>query len=316
MQKRSLGKSGIEIAPIALGGNVFGWTTTEEMSFRLLDQFVDAGFNLIDTADMYSNWVPGHVGGESETVIGRWLKKSGKRNQVVIATKVGMEFSEAQKGLKAKYIQQAVEDSLKRLQVDVIDLYQTHEDDLETPVEETLMALDSLVKAGKVRAIGASQYTPERLRESLETSRKLGIASYTCLQPLYNLYDRENFEQKLAPICKEYSLGVISYYALAAGFLTGKYRSEKDLGKSMRGTMRIPRYMNERGLKILAALDQVAESMNTTPASIAVAWVISNPTITAPIASATNPDQLVAILRASDIVLDTKALSLLNEASN
>jgi aryl-alcohol dehydrogenase-like predicted oxidoreductase len=316
MQKRRLGKSDIFIAPLAFGGNVFGWTADETTSFRLLDAFVDAGFNLIDTADVYSAWAPGNSGGESETIIGNWLKKNHRRHQIVIATKVGMEIGPGKKGLKKNYILQAVEDSLRRLQTDTIDLYQSHIDDLDTPIEETLEAFTLLIKQGKIRAIGASQIDPIRLKKSLEISQNLGLASYTCLQPRYNLYDRKDFETNLAPLCQEYGLGVINFYSLAAGFLTGKYRKEEDLVKSVRGTARVKEsYFNKKGHRIIQALDLVSKSLDAPVASVAVSWILSNPIITAPIASATNLEQLSALIRAPQIKLGNESIDLLNRAS-
>lgn len=316
MQRRALGSSGLTISPLVLGGNVFGWTADAATSFRLLDRFVDAGGNLIDTADVYSRWAPGNAGGESESIIGQWLKKSGRRDRVLIATKVGMELGRDQKGLSKRHILRAVEASLRRLQTDVIDLYQSHKDDLETPVLETLEALTQLVREGKVRAIGASQLSPERIRESLACSQREGLAPYTCLQPLYNLYDRALFETQLAPIAREHGLGVISFYSLAAGFLSGKYRTEADLAKSARGAQRVqPAYFNEKGHRIIRALDQVAARTGAPLASIAIAWVLGNPAITAPIASATNLEQLEALFQATELTLDAESRELLNGAS-
>jgi aryl-alcohol dehydrogenase-like predicted oxidoreductase len=318
--KRPLGKSGFSVAPLAFGGNVFGWTADESTSFRLLDRFVERGFNLIDTADVYTRWIPGHQGGESESIIGKWLKKSGKRDKVVIATKVGFDMDPTKAGmwsdtrcLKKDSILKAVEGSLKRLQIETIDLYQTHIDDLDTPVEETMEALDSLVRQGKVRAIGASQYKPERLIKSLTFAEKNRLTLYTCLQPGYNLYDREDYERDLQPIVEKYGLGVITYFSLAGGFLTGKYRTEQDLSKSARGQGIVKaKYFNEKGLRIVRALDQVAERVNAPLSTIALAWILSNPTITAPIASATNLEQLDEILRAPELKLDPESLALLN----
>ncbi len=316
MDMKSLGKSGLRVAPLTLGGNVFGWTIDEALSFRILDAFVDAGYNLIDTSDVYSKWSPGNSGGESETIIGKWLKKSGKRDRVLIATKVGMEWGPTQKGLSQKWIIEAVEASLKRLQIDTIDLYQAHKDDGETPVAETLGAFTRLIREGKVRAIGASQLSPERLCESMECSRSEGLASYDCLQPLYNLYDRQPFEGRYAPIAKQHGLGVINYYSLAAGFLSGKYRTDADLAQSVRGAMRIKdAYLNERGLKILKALDQVSARCGAPLASVAVAWVHTHPLITAPIASATSLDQLESLFKATMLRLDAESLEILNTAS-
>jgi len=314
MEKRKLGNSGIEVAPLCFGGNVFGWTVDEKGSHALLDAFVAAGFNFIDTADSYSRWVPGNKGGESESIIGNWVKLRGNRDKLVIATKVGSDMGQGKKDLSRKYILQEVENSLKRLQTDHIDLYQSHYDDLTTAAEETLAAYEQLVKQGKVRVIGASNFTPERLLRSLETSRRYGYPVYQTLQPLYNLYDRETFEKELEPICIEHGLGVIGYYSLASGFLSGKYRSEHDLSKSARGSG-IRKYLNERGYKILAALDAVAEQFKSTPATVALAWLIARPSVTAPIASATRIDQLDALTRAAELKLDANAIALLNNAS-
>jgi aryl-alcohol dehydrogenase-like predicted oxidoreductase len=265
MQQRPLGRSGLTVAPLALGGNVFGWTADEAASFAVLDAFVGDGFNLIDTADVYSTWVPGHRGGESETMIGRWLARSGKRNRVVLATKVGKDMGNGRVGLAPKYIRQAVDASLKRLQTDHIDLYQSHDDDANTPLEETLGAFADLIQAGKVRAIGASNHTAARLKQALDTSTRHGLPRYESLQPHYNLYDRADYEAKLEPACVEHGLGVISYFGLAKGFLTGKYRSETDLGQSQRGGG-VAGYLDARGLRILAALDEVAGELRATPA--------------------------------------------------
>jgi aryl-alcohol dehydrogenase-like predicted oxidoreductase len=314
MKKRRLGNSDLEVAPLALGGNVFGWTADEATSFRVLDRFVDAGFNLIDTADVYSLWVPGHQGGESETVIGNWLRRSGRRKDVVIATKVGNVMSPEKKGLSKAYILRAVEDSLRRLQTDSIDLYQSHVDDAATPVEETLEAYGELVRAGKVRAIGASNFTAERLTQSLAACKQRGLPSYVSLQPHYNLVERADYEPNLEPVCVENGLGVIPYFALASGFLTGKYRSESDLSKSARGA-RVKKYLDERGLRILAALDEVAARLQSTPASVALAWLMARPSITAPIASATNLEQLKDLIAAGELKLDRDSIELLNRAS-
>jgi aryl-alcohol dehydrogenase-like predicted oxidoreductase len=314
MEKRKLGDSGIAVAPLAFGGNVFGWTVNEKMSHALLDAFVAAGFNLIDTADSYSRWVPGNKGGESESIIGSWIKSRGNRDKVIIATKVGSDMGQGKKDLSRKYILQEVENSLKRLQTDYIDLYQSHYDDLTTAVEETLAAYDLLVKQGKVRVIGASNLTPERLLRSIETSKQYGYPVYQTLQPLYNLYDRETFERELEPICIEHGLGVIGYYSLASGFLSGKYRSEHDLSKSPRGGG-IKKYLNERGFRILAALDRVAGELQSTPAGVALAWLIARPSVTAPIASATSIEQLNALIKATGLKLDASSIALLNNAS-
>ncbi len=292
MKKRKLGNSGLEVAPLAFGGNVFGWTVDEPTSFKLLDRFVASGFNLIDTADVYSKWSPGNKGGESETILGNWLKRSGNRRKVAIATKVGSEMAPGSKGLSRAYIVRAVEDSLKRLQTDYIDLYQSHIDDAETPLEETLEAYAQLVKQGKVRAIGASNYGAERLAQALEVSQQHGYPGYQSLQPEYNLYDRASYETKLEPICQKHALGVIPYFSLASGFLTGKYRSEADVSKSARAKF-VRKYLNERGFRILQALDQVAGQLHSTPAKVSLGWLLARPSITAPIASATSQDQLI-----------------------
>jgi aryl-alcohol dehydrogenase-like predicted oxidoreductase len=314
MRQRRLGNSGFEIAPLALGGNVFGWTADEATSFAVLDAFVDAGFNFVDTADVYSKWAPGNHGGESETVIGSWLKRSGKRQKIFIATKVGMEMGPGKKGLSKAYIKRAVEDSLKRLGIDYIDLYQAHTDDTGTPLEETLGAFAELIKEGKVTAIGASNYSAERLDEALKVSGRNGWPRYESLQPEYNLYDRAGFETKLQPLCRQARLGVISYYSLAAGFLTGKYRSDKDLSNKARaGTVK--KYLNPRGFRILAALDETAKQYNAKPAQIALAWLLAQPTITAPIASATSVEQLRDLIKATELELDAEAIERLNRAS-
>jgi aryl-alcohol dehydrogenase-like predicted oxidoreductase len=314
MKKRQLGKSAIEVAPLMLGGNVFGWTADEPTSFKILDAFVAAGLNFIDTADSYSTWVPGHQGGESETIIGNWFKRSGKRDQVVIATKVGAEIPGQGKGLSKAWIMRQVEGSLKRLQTEYIDLYQSHRDDANTPVEETLEAYAQLVQQGKVRVIGCSNFTAERTRESLAASRKHGWPRYESLQPNYNLYEREAFETTLEPLALQEKLGVIPYYSLAAGFLTGKYRSEDDLKKSQRGKG-VKKYLNDRGFRILQALDQIAERYQTKPAQVALAWLMARPSITAPIASATSVEQLNELEQATRLALDRESIERLNKAS-
>lgn len=313
MKRRRLGNSELEIAPLCFGGNVFGWTADESTSFQLLDAFVDAGFNLIDTADVYSAWAEGHRGGESETVIGKWLRESGKRKDVVVATKVGMEMR-GQKGLSKSYILRSVEDSLRRLQTDYIDLYQSHQDDPETPIEETLDAYAELIKQGKVRVIGASNYSAARLREALLLSEQKGLPRYESLQPLYNLYEREPFEAELEPVCLEEKVGVISYFSLASGFLSGKYRSEDDLAKSVRG-QGVKKYLNERGFRILDALDEVSARLQSTPARVALAWLIARKSVTAPIASATNLEQFKDLMEATRLELDEDSVRLLDEAS-
>jgi aryl-alcohol dehydrogenase-like predicted oxidoreductase len=316
MQFRSLGRSPLQVSPLCLGGNVFGWTADERTSFAILDAWVEAGFNFIDTADVYSKWAPGHTGGESETVIGRWLAQGGGRRQkVVIATKVGFEMGEGKGGLSARWIRQAVDDSLRRLQTDCIDLYQAHVDDEKTPLEETLEAFAHLIKAGKVRAIGASNYSAARLAEALATSMRLGLPRYESLQPLYNLYDRAVFERELQPLCVKEQVGVINFYALAAGFLSGKYRKPEDAAQSARGANTVRKYLNERGLKILAALDEAAQRTGNTPARVAIAWVVARPGITAPIASATSLAQVDELVQATRLVLDGQTLAQLDRAS-
>ena len=314
MEKRRLGKSNLEVSPLAFGGNVFGWTADEATSFELLDAFLDAGFNLVDTADVYSHWVPGNHGGESEAIIGKWLKRSGARQKVVVSTKVGMQMASGTKGLSKPYILTSAEDSLKRLQTDYIDLYHAHIDDPATPLEETLAAFDQLIKQGKVRAIGASNYSGPRLAEALDVSKKNGLAAYQSLQPLYNLYDRSDYETNLEPVCEKYELGVISYFSLASGFLTGKYRSEADTKTRARGE-RVKKYLNERGFRIVAALDEVAQTYGVTAAQVALAWLIARPSITAPIASATSLAQLKELIAATQLKLDSTAMERLNSAS-
>ncbi|MDB5152202.1 MAG: aldo/keto reductase [Mucilaginibacter sp.] len=315
MEKRELGTSGIKVTPFCFGGNVFGWTADEHTSFDLLDAFVDSDFDFVDTADVYSAWSPGNKGGESETMIGKWFKRSGKRDKIIIATKVGKPMGPDKKGLSKAYITRAVEDSLKRLQTDYIDLYQSHEDDKNTPLIETMETFTDLIRQGKVRTIGASNFDAARFKESLEVSKKNGFTTYQTLQPEYNLYDRAGYEKELEPVCLENNIGVITYYALASGFLTGKYRSENDLSKSKRGSG-IKGYLNERGFKILDALDRIAKEYNTTPASVAIAWIIARPGITAPIASATSVKQLHETTKALDLNLNKDAIDLLTKASN
>lgn len=314
MEKRKLGKSGLEAAPFAFGGNVFGWSADENTSFQLLDAFTDNGFNLIDTADVYSRWVPGNKGGESETIIGKWLKQSGRRSEVLIATKVGADMGEGVNTSSA-YIIKSVEASLQRLQTDYIDLYQTHYDNTDTPVEETLEAYATLIKAGKVRAVGASNMTAARLEESLKAGGHNGMARYDTFQPEYNLYDRAGFEKTYMPLCEQYGLGVISYYSLASGFLSGKYRSEADIAKSKARGQKALSYLNDRGLRILAALDAVAARYDSTTAGVSLAWLLTRPTIAAPIASATSVAQLQDIIKGVRLKLDADAVNMLNEAS-
>ncbi|EDO93294.1 oxidoreductase, aldo/keto reductase family [Burkholderia pseudomallei Pasteur 52237] len=313
MALRSLGTSTIQVSPLVFGGNVFGWTADENTSFSLLDALADAGINFIDTADVYSAWVPGNQGGESETIIGKWLKRSGKRDQVVIATKVGL--LETRAGLSRENILKAADDSLRRLQTDYIDLYFSHRDLADTaPLEETLGAYQTLIEQGKVRIIGASNYSGARLREAAELSRRTGLPAYQVIQPEYNLYDREAYERDLEPAATELRLGVVTYYALASGFLSGKYRSEADLKKSARGR-RVEQYLNPRGLRILAALDAVAAKHGSTQTSVALAWQMARPSVTAPIASATSLEQLSALGAAIRLQLDAHDIRQLDDAS-
>lgn len=314
MESRPLGRSGLLVAPLAFGGNVFGWTVDERTSFALLDAFVDAGFNLIDTADVYSRWVPGHAGGESETIIGRWLQASGKRSRIVLATKAGMEMGPGQSGLSRRYLRSAVEASLRRLQTDHIDLYQSHDDDPATPMDETLGAYAELIREGKVRAIGASNFSAARLALALATSKRLGLPRYESLQPQYNLYDRAAYEAELEPLCRAEGLGVIPFYGLAKGFLTGKYRSAADLGQSPRGAG-VKGYLNARGMRILAALDAEAAESRSTPAQVALAWQMARPGLTAPIASATSLAQWQEIKGAASLELSAAAIARLDAAS-
>jgi len=314
MEKRQLGETDLHIYPVVFGGNVFGWTLDEKQSFELLNGFTGAGFNFIDTADVYSRWKPGNTGGESETIIGKWMKEKKNRQEIILTTKVGSDMGDGKKGLKKQYILKAVEDSLKRLQTDYLDLYQTHFDDLDTPVLETLEAYDQLVKDGKIRWIGASNMSVERLKESLATSLEHRLPAYQTFQPHYNLYERESFENGLEPVCLGHNLGVITYYSLESGFLTGKYRTKDDLGKSPRGG-KMEQYFNDRGLRILEALDEISKQYNTTPAAVALAWLIQRPSVTAPIVSATSLKQLDSIIRAPELDLDANAIKFLTANS-
>jgi aryl-alcohol dehydrogenase-like predicted oxidoreductase len=311
--KRRLGNSSLEVAPLVFGGNIFGWTADEAMSFKLLDAFVAAGLNMIDTADVYSKWVPGHRGGESETIIGNWLSKRGGRDKVLIATKLGMEIAPGEQGLSKAYILRAVERSLERLQTDYIDLYQSHRDDTATPLQETLETFAELIRSGKVRAIGASNYKADRLAEALRISAVHGLPRYESLQPLYNLYDRADYEAELAGLCQRENVGVIPYFALASGFLTGKYRSEKDLEGKARG-QRVKTMLNERGFRILKALDTLSAELGASPAQISLAWLMARG-VTAPIASATTLDQFNDLLGGTVLQLGSDAVKLLNDAS-
>jgi aryl-alcohol dehydrogenase-like predicted oxidoreductase len=314
MQRIKLGKSDLEVPVICLGGNVFGWTLPEQDSFRLLDKALEAGLNFIDTADVYSRWAPGHIGGESETILGKWLSTGDKRSNVILATKVGMDMGDGKTGLKAKYIEQAVEDSLRRLQTDYIDLYQAHKDDEETPLEETLAAFDKLVRQGKVRHIGASNYSGARLAKSLRISKDNGLVSYISLQPEYNLVAREKFETDLLPVVQEHTLGVIPYFSLAAGFLTGKYRSKQDAEGKARGKT-VVKYLNDWGWGVLRALDEVAAEHHSTPGRVALAWLMAQPGVAAPIASATNDQHLADLIEATTLRLDHASIEKLNTVS-
>jgi len=314
MEHRQLGKSGIMLPPIMFGANVFGWTADAVTSFKLLDALAESGLTAIDTADAYSRWVPGHTGGESEAIIGVWLKQHGGRDKLIIATKVGMDLGPGKSGLSKARITAAVEASLTRLQTDYIDLYQAHRDDEAIPLEETLEAFAGLIKAGKVRAIGASNYSAARLSQALEISAAHHLPRYESLQPHYNLVDRKIYEDALEPVCLAQNLGVISYYGLASGFLTGKYRSEADIAKAARGGA-VKKYLNPRGLNLLAVLDATAARLAATPAQVALAWLIARPSITAPIASATSLTQLEDLFRAAVLQLDQEAVAALNEAS-
>ncbi|MDR5763935.1 MULTISPECIES: aldo/keto reductase [unclassified Caballeronia] len=312
MQTRNIGTSELKVAPLVFGGNVFGWTANERTSFSILDAFVDHGLNFIDTADVYSAWVDGHQGGESETIIGKWFRESGKRHQVVLATKVGKLSTRA--GLSAANIAAAVDDSLRRLKTDYIDVYFSHYDDETTPLDETLDAYQTLIKAGKVRVIGASNYTGERLEEALKVAKDSGLPAYQILQPEYNLYDREGYETGLEPVAEQHKIAVVPYYALASGFLSGKYRSKADTQHKARGS-RVEKYLTPRGLEILDALDEVAKRNDTTPATVALAWMIARPSVTAPIASATSVAQLESLAAATRLQLAADDIHLLDEAS-
>ena len=315
MEKRRLGKSGIEIAPIALGGNVFGWTADEETSHRVLDAFIDAGFSFVDTADVYSRWAPGNKGGESETVIGSWLRKGkGKRDKVVIATKCGMDMPDVGQGLSRAHIVKSVDASLKRLGTDRIDLFQSHRDDKDTPQEETLSTYAELVKAGKIRAIGASNFEAPRLAEAAKIAKEKALPRYESLQPHYNLMERGLFEGELENECLKEGIGVIPYYSLASGFLSGKYRTDADLGKSKRGAG-VKKYLNDKGLAVLKALDAAAKKHNATNTQVALAWLMQRKSITAPIASATSLDQLKDLIAAPRIELDADSVAAIDKAS-
>lgn len=314
MEKRQLGNTDLHVYPIAFGGNVFGWTINEKQSFEILDGFTEAGFNFIDTADVYSRWAPGNVGGESETIIGKWMKQKKNRQNLIVTTKVGSDMGDGKRGLKKEYILKAIEDSLRRLQTDYLDLYQTHFDDESTAVLETLEAYEQLVKEGKIRWIGTSNMSVDRIKKSLESSIQHQIAKYETLQPHYNLYARENYETNLEPLVVKNNLGVFTYYSLESGFLSGKYRSKNDTLKSLRGG-KMEQYFNNRGMKILYALDEVSKQYDATPAAVALAWLIQKPSVTAPIVSATSLSQLDSIIKAPQLNFDVNAMKFLDEAS-
>jgi aryl-alcohol dehydrogenase-like predicted oxidoreductase len=313
MDRRRLGRSDLQVSPLCLGGNVFGWTVDEATAFTLFDAFLEAGGNFIDTADVYSSWVPGNKGGESETIIGKWIRARSNRDKVVIATKVGSDMGPGRKGLSKAYIRSAVDESLRRLQTDYIDLYFSHWDDPDTAIEETLEAYGELVRAGKVRFIGASNFNAARLKAAIGISAKTGLPRYECLQPHFNLIDRDGFQGELEKLCRDNEIGVVTYYSLASGFLTGKYRSEKDLRQRARGS-RVANYLNERGFAVLKALDEVAAQARATPAQVALTWLMARPGITAPIASATTIDQLKDLIAATLLKLDPASIERLDRA--
>ena len=314
MELRKLGRSTLQVSPLMLGGNVFGWTADEKTSFRILDRFVEAGGNFIDTADVYSRWAEGHKGGESEEILGRWFKQSGKRDKVVLATKLGMDMGDGKQGLQPEYIRQAVDASLERLQTDHIDLYQAHKDDPDTPLADTLGAFGELIRQGKVRVIGASNYKADRLREALSLAEKQNLPRYESLQPEYNLVERADYENNLAPVVQQSGIGVIPYFSLAAGFLTGKYRSKSDLEGKARAKV-AGKYANEQGFAVVKALEQVGKTHQANATQVALAWLMARPGITAPIASATSLDQLEDLLKSMSLKLDAEAIETLNEAS-
>ena len=314
MEQKRLGPSDLNVPSICLGGNVYGWTLSEADTFHQLDHALDVGLNFIDTADVYSRWIPGHQGGESETILGKWFVKTGRRKEVILATKVGMEMGEGMKGLHSRYIAAAVDASLRRLQTDYIDLYQAHRDDPDTPLEETLGAFDTLVKQGKIRFIGASNYTGARLAEAVEVSRKNGLVAYASLQPLYNLVERQPFESDLLPVVEKYGLGVIPYFSLASGFLTGKYTRSSDPSQSARGGM-VKKYFNDHGFAVVDTLNEIARKHRSTPARVALAWLLEQPGITAPIASATSDRQFEDLAGAITVELDQDEIKRLCDVS-
>ena len=315
MKHRPLGRSGLTVPPLCFGCNIFGWTVDETSSFRLLDAALEHGLTFLDTADVYSRWVPGHSGGESETIIGKWMKARGNRDRIILATKVGMDMGNGNVGLKPDYLVRAVEDSLRRLQTDYIDLYQSHKDDETTSQEQTLAGYDGLIKAGKVRAIGASNFSAERLKNALDVSRSKGLPRYESMQPEYSLVERSSYEGALQRVCADNDVGVITFFSLAAGFLTGKYRSEADFGKSPRGPRSIPKYMNPRGMRILACLDDITVETRAEPAAVALAWLMTRPSVTAPIASATKPQHVATLVVATKLELTKSQIERLDTAS-
>jgi len=315
MQYRKLGNSNIEIAPLVFGGNVFGWTIDEKQSFTLLDAFVDHGFNMIDTANMYSAWAEGNQGGESEAIIGNWLKKSGKRDKIILGTKVGMQMGDGSKGLSKQYIIRSADESLQRLKTDYIDVYYAHQDDPDVPLEESLRAFQQLIENGKVRTIASSNYSADRLIKALDIAKSENLPQFIAHQPEYNLYDRKGYEDDLEKVCQDYELGVVTFFSLASGYLSGKYRNNDDLKQSKRGKDFIDRYMTARGAKILKALDEVAQQHSVSAATVALAWIMHRPSITAPIASATSIAQLDQLTEAVNLHLSNADMKLLNEAS-
>ena len=317
MLERKIGRTDLSVSPLCFGGNIFGWTADEQRSFEVLDAYVEGGGNFIDTADVYSTWLPGHVGGESESILGKWMSERNNRSKVIIATKVGSKMGTAPnaQGLSRRYIIEEVEASLKRLQTDYIDLYQAHRDDTETPLEETMAAFNQLVRQGKVRYLGSSNYSAERMREALEVSKQHGYARYECIQPPYSLVNRSVYEGDLQKLCIEEQIGVITYSSLASGFLSGKYRQGKDLPSSPRAKGIQDRYMNRKGFRVLDALDQIAESHHSTVSQVALAWVMARPGITSAIASATSVEQTRELLGAVQLSLSEDDMNALNEAS-
>lgn len=315
MEKRRLGQSDLDVSVLCLGGNTFGWTTDQAASAAVLDAFLDFGGNFVDTADVYSRWAPGNSGGESETVLGNYFKDTGKRSQVILATKLASPMGEGKQGLSRRYMMEAVEASLRRLQTDYLDLYQAHRDDETTPQEETMAAFDDLIKQGKVRAIGCSNTSAARVASALEVSKQGGWARYESVQPPYHLLDRAHYERELEPLCQKEKLGVITYSSLASGFLTGKYRPDAELPSSGRAAGVQRNYMNDRGWAVLGAVESVAQRLGATPAQVSLAWIVRRPGITGPIASATSPAQLKELVDGVALTLDDEAISTLDKAS-